>query len=80
VEILMSDNTAIFIRVDIDETVQTDKELCKLLIESCPVDIFQSSDSGGIETVESNLDECTLCDICVEAAPGKVDVVKLYRA
>jgi NAD-dependent dihydropyrimidine dehydrogenase PreA subunit len=75
----MSDNAAIFIRVDIHETVQDDSELCKLLIESCPVDIFQASDSGGIETIESNLDECTLCDICVEAAPGKVEVVKLYR-
>ena len=29
--------------------------------------------------VEANLDECTLCDLCLEAAPGgKVRVVKLY--
>ena len=75
----MSDNTAIFIRVDIDEAVQGDSELCKLLIESCPVELVQASDSGGIETSESNLDECTFCDICVEAAPGKVEVVKIYR-
>jgi NAD-dependent dihydropyrimidine dehydrogenase PreA subunit len=70
---------AMFIRVDIDPAVQGDAALCKALVEACPVDIFKSPSEGTIETVESNLDECTLCDLCIQAAPGKVQVVKLYR-
>lgn len=69
---------AMFIRVDIDPTIQQDTALVKRLGEVCPVDIFKVTD-GRIETVESNLDECTLCDLCTQAAPGKVNVVKLYR-
>ena len=30
--------------------------------------------------VEENLDECTLCDLCIQAAPpGAVRIVKLYE-
>lgn len=70
---------AMFIRVDVDGSVQSDAALCRELVEICPVDIFAAQDGGGIVTVEENLDECTLCDLCLQAAPGKVDVVKLYR-
>jgi NAD-dependent dihydropyrimidine dehydrogenase PreA subunit len=29
---------------------------------------------------EGNLDECVLCDLCLEAAPkGKIEIVKLYE-
>ncbi|TAK77714.1 MAG: hypothetical protein EPO16_04900 [Dehalococcoidia bacterium] len=69
---------AMFIRVDIDSAVQQDAALCKRIAEVCPVDIFKVVDSR-LETVEANLDECTLCDLCIHAAPGKVQVVKLYR-
>lgn len=70
---------AMFIRVDIDPSVQGNAALCKSLVEACPVDIFKAPEEGRLETVEANLDECTLCDLCVQAAPGKVTVVKLYR-
>ena len=30
-------------------------------------------------TVDENLDECTLCDLCMIEAPDRVKVVKLYR-
>jgi NAD-dependent dihydropyrimidine dehydrogenase PreA subunit len=70
---------AMFIRVDIDDSVQSDAALCQQLVEVCPVDIFTAADGDGVVTVEENLDECTLCDLCLAAAPGKVDVVKLYR-
>lgn len=69
---------AMFIRVDIDPAVQQDAALAKRIAEVCPVDIFKVVDAR-LETVESNLDECTLCDLCTIAAPGKVQVVKLYR-
>ncbi len=71
---------AMFIRVEIDDSVQQDAALCRQLVEVCPVDIFTSSDGGGVGTVEENLDECTLCDLCIEVSgPGQVRVVKLYR-
>ena len=30
--------------------------------------------------VENNLDECTLCDLCMQASPDGVRVVKLYES
>lgn len=70
---------AMFIRVDIDVPVQQDPALCKRLVEVCPVDIFALEGDGHVTTVEQNLDECTLCELCIQAAPGQVRVVKLYR-
>jgi NAD-dependent dihydropyrimidine dehydrogenase PreA subunit len=69
---------AMFIRVDIDDAVQQDPALCKRLVEVCPVDIF-ALEGARVTTVERNLDECTLCELCIHAAPGRVRVVKLYR-
>ena len=72
---------AMFIRVDIDDSVQEDEALTKQLVEVCPVDIFAIDDAGRVGTVEDNLDECTLCDLCIDASqPGQIDVVKLYRS
>jgi len=71
---------AMFIRVDIQDSVQEDPALCKQLVEVCPVDIFELEDGGRVGTVEENLDECTLCNLCIDAAgPDQIDVVKLYR-
>jgi NAD-dependent dihydropyrimidine dehydrogenase PreA subunit len=69
---------SLFIRVDIAEAVQSDEPLKKRLVEVCPVDIF-AEEGGRVVTVEKNLDECTLCGLCIEAAGDKVDVVKLYE-
>jgi NAD-dependent dihydropyrimidine dehydrogenase PreA subunit len=71
---------AMFIRVDIEESVQPDEALKKTLVEACPVDIFALDGSGRVTTVEQNLDECTLCELCIQAAgPERVQVIKLYR-
>ena len=69
---------AMFIRVDIDPALQQDAALAKRVAEVCPVDIFKVVDSR-LETVETNLDECTLCELCIHAAPGKIQVAKLYH-
>lgn len=69
---------AMFIRVDIDDSVQQDAGLRVRLAEVCPVDIF-AIEGERLETVESNLDECTLCDLCTDAAGNAVRVVKLYE-
>jgi NAD-dependent dihydropyrimidine dehydrogenase PreA subunit len=69
----------VFIDVEVDASVAADAELARKLEEVCPVDIFKASESG-VEIVAGNLDECVLCDLCVDAAPeGAVRVVKLYE-
>ncbi len=69
----------VFIDVEVEAAVAGDAELAKKLEEVCPVDIFAATDSG-VEIVAKNLDECVLCNLCVDAAPdGAVRVVKLYE-
>jgi NAD-dependent dihydropyrimidine dehydrogenase PreA subunit len=70
-----------FIDVAVDPTVAADPALAKKLVEVCPVNIFKQAPNGALEIVEGNLDECTLCDLCIEAAPaGSVRVIKLYES
>ena len=69
----------VFIDVEVDASVAADGALAAKLEEVCPVDIFKAAE-GGVEVVEGNLDECVLCNLCVDAAPeGAVRVVKLYE-
>jgi NAD-dependent dihydropyrimidine dehydrogenase PreA subunit len=69
----------LFIDVEVDDSIRGDAELAKKLEEVCPVDIFKATDSG-VEIVEQQLDECVLCELCLEAAPpATVRVVKLYE-
>ncbi len=69
----------VFIDVEVDASVAGDAELAAKLEEVCPVDIFKATE-GGVEIVEENLDECVLCNLCVDAAPdGTVHVSKLYE-
>jgi len=68
-----------FVDVKVDPKVAGDAELVKKLVEVCPVNIF-AADGGKLRIVEENLDECVLCDLCVQATPaGTVRVVKLYE-
>jgi NAD-dependent dihydropyrimidine dehydrogenase PreA subunit len=68
-----------FIDVELDDTVASDRELAAKLEEVCPVDIFATRDDGSLEIVDENLDECVLCELCIDAAPpGTVRVKKLY--
>ena len=70
----------LFIDVKLADDVRKDAALAKKLEEVCPVSIFRATDQG-VEVVEANLDECVLCDLCLEAAPdGKVQVIKLYES
>jgi NAD-dependent dihydropyrimidine dehydrogenase PreA subunit len=76
---MMSDELhGIFIDVEVDESIAGDAELAAKLAEVCPVDIF-TADGSRVETVPENLDECVLCELCLDAAPdGAVIVKKLY--
>jgi NAD-dependent dihydropyrimidine dehydrogenase PreA subunit len=69
-----------FIDVAVDAKVAADPALAKKLVEVCPVNIFKQAANGTLELVQENLDECTLCDLCIKAAPaGTVQVIKLYE-
>ena len=68
-----------FIDVQVDAVVAGDATLAQKLVEVCPVDIFALADNT-LEIVEDNLDECVLCDLCLEVGPkGSVRVLKLYE-
>ena len=70
---------ALFIDVEVDARVASDPGMAAKLAEVCPVDIFALNDDGTLRIVEGNLDECVLCELCINAAPaGTVRVVKLY--
>ena len=73
---------AMFIRVDIDQSlVKKTPGLAKKLVEVCPVKIFAAGhEANAVTIVEDNLDECTLCDLCMQACPDGVKVVKLYES
>ena len=69
----------LFIAVEVDESVAHDAELAAKLTEVCPVDIFSRRGDGTLEIIRENLDECVLCELCINAAPpGTIRVVKLY--
>jgi NAD-dependent dihydropyrimidine dehydrogenase PreA subunit len=71
--------SALFIGVEVDDSVASDPGLAAKLTEVCPVDIFAQNDDGSLRIVEQNLDECVLCELCINATPaGAVRVVKLY--
>jgi len=70
---------SVFIDVAIAEPAASDADLAKKLEEVCPVNIFRATDSG-TEIVRGQLDECVLCELCVEAAPaGSVTIIKKYE-
>ena len=67
-----------FIDVEVDEAVRNDPDLAQKLEQACPVDIYAER-GGRVTVVEENLDECVLCELCIQAAPpGAVRVRKLY--
>jgi NAD-dependent dihydropyrimidine dehydrogenase PreA subunit len=68
-----------FIDVQVEPKVAADAALSKKLVDVCPVNIFAKDERGALRIVEENLDECVLCELCIQAAPGGVRVVKLYE-
>jgi NAD-dependent dihydropyrimidine dehydrogenase PreA subunit len=68
----------VFIDVEVSDEIAGDAELASKLEEACPVDIF-SAEGGRVGVVRENLDECVLCELCLDATPaGTVVVKKLY--
>ena len=71
---------AMFIRIDANnDIIKKTDGVAKKLVEVCPVKIFKAgAQAGTVDIVEDNVDECTLCDLCMKASPDGVKVVKLY--
>jgi NAD-dependent dihydropyrimidine dehydrogenase PreA subunit len=68
----------LFIDVEVEDQIRDQADIAQKLEDACPVDIFKNAD-GHVEIVEKNLDECVLCELCINAAPkGTVRVKKLY--
>ena len=69
---------ATFIGISVRDDAAAEPAIAARLAEICPVDIY--ADAGGrVALVEPNIDECILCDMCVEATPpGAVAVHRLY--
>ena len=67
-----------FIDIQVDAKVAADPARARKLVDVCPVNIFAQDERGGLRVVEENLDECVLCELCIQAAPGGVRVIKLY--
>ncbi len=70
----------LFIDVKVADDVANSVDVAKKLEEVCPVGIFRAGDAG-VKIAQENLDECVLCDLCLEAAPaGGVEVLRLYES
>ena len=71
---------ALFIGIEVDDEVARDTEIAAKLADVCPVDIFAQGQDDTLEIVEDNVDECVLCELCLDAAPnGTVKILKLYE-
>ena len=66
----------IFIDVELDDSIRGDAELAKKLEDACPVDIYKNA-GGRVEIVHDNVDECILCELCIQASPP--DTVKVHK-
>ncbi len=69
---------ATFIGIEVSDEVVGDAALAQKLEDACPVDIYANA-GGRVEIVHDNVDECILCELCIQASPpGSVQVHKLY--
>lgn len=68
---------AIFIGIEVADSVASDPAVGAKLDEVCPVNIYKATESG-VDIVEQNIDECVLCKLCYDVSPGNVTVTKLY--
>ena len=68
----------LFIDVRVDAKVAKDRAVARELEEVCPVGIFEAGEEE-LQIVKKNLDECVLCDLCLEVAPKDgVSIDRLY--
>ena len=67
-----------FIDVSIDRKTCVGIKECGQCIRVCPVNIFED-EAQWPDTIVENLDECTLCNLCLNTCkPGAIVISKLY--
>ena len=68
----------VFIQIDIAQS-EIESELAEKIVSLCPVEVF-AVDRGKLNAKPDREDECTLCKLCLDAAPaGAVVIRKMYR-
>lgn len=68
-----------FIKAKIDFNKCLGVQECGGCIRVCPVNIFGKKENSP-EIITANEDECTLCELCLEACvPGAIAILKLYE-
>mgnify|MGYP003428621868 CR=1 FL=1 len=71
-------STSEFIRVDVDMNACVGIARCGGCVRVCPVSIFRKKGDQP-EVVGKNLDECILCELCLQSCkPGAITIRKLY--
>lgn len=69
---------SVFINITFDEN-QIAPDVAQSLASACPVDIFGLNSEHLIVNPEE-VDECTLCELCLKIAPaGALVIHKLYK-
>ncbi len=69
----------IFINLEIDPERCVGISSCGKCLKICPVQIFGTGDRYPVLLAE-NEDECTLCDLCIDACdPRAITVKKRYE-
>ena len=67
-----------FICVDVSMAACVGISQCGGCVRVCPVSIFQKNGDAPA-VVEKNLDECILCELCLQACkPNAIAIRKLY--
>lgn len=68
----------IFIEISLDNSKLT-PATARRVAQLCPVDIFSLVD-GHLNVHPDQEDECTLCELCLDAAPaGVITIYKTYK-
>lgn len=67
-----------FVEVGISQDKCVGLDACGACVKVCPVGIFQAQGDRP-QVVEKNVDECILCDQCLEGCrPGAISIGKNY--
>tara|TARA_B100001750_G_scaffold209536_1_gene189506 strand:+ start:6770 stop:6985 length:216 start_codon:yes stop_codon:yes gene_type:complete len=69
----------VFIDVIINSDTCANEEKCRECVQICPVDIFEREPEMHATILNTQEDECILCDLCVSECPvDAISIKKLY--
>jgi len=68
----------LFIQIDVAQS-EIGSELAEKIVSLCPVEIF-AVEGDQLHAKVDREDECTLCELCLDAAPaGALVIRKMYK-